>query len=65
MIFLKFYLSLGAVHDGTNATAKCPAKANYIMTASFGISQNSSNLMLFSNCSLNSFKTVLLSPDMT
>ena len=41
----------------------CKASANNIMTPSFGMYTNSSNLYYFSNCSINSFKASLLSPN--
>ena len=59
-----FILSLGGIHDGTYAASACPASSNYIMTASVGTSQNATNLFYFSNCTLDTFKSTLLTPDM-
>jgi hypothetical protein len=57
------HFSLGAVHDGTGVAIACPASNNNIMNASVGAYTNSTNLFYFSNCSMNSFKLTLLTPD--
>jgi hypothetical protein len=61
--YIKIYLSLGAIHDGTG-DKNCLASDNYIMTPSVGMNSNATNLYYFSNCSLNHFKSHLLTADL-
>ena len=57
-MILKF--SLGAVSDGSNINSQCPASLNNIMTPVFGGYSTSNSLFYYSNCSINSFKSLLL-----
>ncbi len=62
-------LRLGAVHDGTTFQGKdatsCPAGDNNIMTPNVGAFSNANAMFFFSSCSIDAFKSTLLSPDMT
>lgn len=52
------------MHDGLAGTvsAFCPESANYIMTPGIGTYQNNLlNLLRFSSCSINAFKSLILS----
>ncbi len=58
------FLSLGAPHDGSGVAVNCSTQTNYLMTPSVGYyADNIQNLFLFSNCSINAFKTKLLTAD--
>ena len=57
--------SIGAVSDGAGAAINCSAASNYIMTPTTGLYSNFTNLVLFSTCSKNAFKSKLLSPNKT
>ena len=54
---------LGAVHDGSGSAINCSASNNNIMTPAVGAYSNGTNLFYFSQCSINSFKETLLTPD--
>lgn len=56
---------LGASADGTGIASSCSASKNNIMTPIIGSYPNSNGLNYFSNCSINSFKASLLTPNMT
>ena len=69
-IFLHIHIylfSLGAVHDGTTGAINCSSLSAYIMTPQTILSSttlNETNLYLFSPCSVASFKSLLLSPNL-
>lgn len=56
---------LGATSDGIGMASSCSASKNNIMTPIIGSYLNSNGLYYFSNCSINSFKASLLTPNMT
>jgi hypothetical protein len=60
----KYYLSLGSIHDGTGVALSCLTTNNYIMTPMIGSGSNATNLYYFSTCSVNQFKTTLLTADL-
>ena len=62
-LFVNSNFSLGAVHDQTGTAISCLASNNHIMTSSLGAYTNATNMFYFSNCSINSFKQTLLTPD--
>jgi len=54
--------NLGAQHDGSSTSVNCSASLNYLMTPNIGAyATNLQNLYMFSNCSINNFKTKFLS----
>ena len=52
--------SLGAVHDGSGSASFCDTSANYIMTTQSGNFANITNSFYFSQCSIDSFESFLL-----
>ena len=52
------------MHDGTDKTQSCPASQNNIMTSVVGAYFNVSQIRYFSNCSINSIQSTLLTPNM-
>lgn len=64
MNFYLSILSLGAGKDGSGKAIACPASANYIMTPVAGYYGNSNNFYYYSKCSINSFKSTLLTSNM-
>jgi hypothetical protein len=52
------------MHDGVQATQSCPASQNNIMSSVIGAYLNISQIRYFSNCSVNSIQSNLLTPNM-
>ena len=59
ILFLNLSFSLGAVNDGSGSAKSCSVSLNNIMIPLIGGSNK------FSQCSISSFKSRLLSPNMT
>jgi hypothetical protein len=57
----KTNFSLGAVHDGTGSATGCPSTFNNIMTPVVGHFSSGVPYLTFSNCSVNSFKSLIFS----
>ena len=67
-------MSLGACHDENKFTilnlnvsldaTSCPASSDYIMTSKAGSSTGFSYYLNFSTCSIDAFKSVLLTPNL-
>ena len=49
--------NLGSIHDGVGTSSTCPESNNNIMTPVSGKYTNTANVLLFSSCSVNAFKT--------
>ena len=62
---MNFVSRLGAINDGSAKALSCKPSSNYIMTPVAGYYDNATNLFFYSKCSVNLFKSVLLSPNMT